>query len=588
MRIARTPRGGRAPTIALLLGIAASLVAGQTHADRVSVDIEGLQGEMLESVRASLELQQYSDREVSAAQVRRLFERADAQIKTALEPFGYYEAQVDSDLVRPEASVHRAVFRVTPGPPVIVSEARIEIGEEASKVEAVAAALAKFAPKQGERLDHAIYERSKQQIDAALANEGFLREKLVRHRVEVTRATRSASIDLEWDAGQRYRFGPAQFSESQFPDEFLQRFTTWKEGEFYSADKLQKLQQRLVNAEYFASVGVTPDLDQAKDGAVPIEVLLIPAKRTAYTANLYVSTDAGLGGRLAVERRWVNQRGHKLTADMEYSERLEQISTNYRVPRPGVRNRYFNFGAAYRDEETDTSRSRMARLAATEVTERWKGFTRTLALQYLNGNFEIADEKHDTNLLYADALLTRRKSDDPIFTERGYWLLYELRFSYESPVSDTTFVQARAEAKWVQQLGDDGRLILRSRLGAMTVDDFDALPPELRFFSGGDRSIRGFDYEEIGETNAEGGVIGGQYRIEGGVEYEHYFLEKWGASVFVDAGDSFTSAFSANVGAGIGLRWKSPVGLVRLDVAKPVVSDFDDEWRFHLVIGPDL
>ena len=191
MRIARTPRGGRAPTIALLLGIAASLVAGQTHADRVSVDIEGLQGEMLESVRASLELQQYSDREVSAAQVRRLFERADAQIKTALEPFGYYEAQVDSDLVRPEASVHRAVFRVTPGPPVIVSEARIEIGEEASKVEAVAAALAKFAPKQGERLDHAIYERSKQQIDAALANEGFLSEKLVRHRVEVTRATRS-------------------------------------------------------------------------------------------------------------------------------------------------------------------------------------------------------------------------------------------------------------------------------------------------------------------------------------------------------------------------------------------------------------
>ncbi len=74
----------------------------------------------------------------------------------------------------------------------------------------------------------------------------------------------------------------------------------------------------------------------------------------------------------------------------------------------------------------------------------------------------------------------------------------------------------------------------------------------------------------------------------GSGEYEHFFLDNWGAAVFVDAGDAFKSSFDANVGAGIGLRWKSPIGMVRVDVARPVVSDLDDSWRMHLVIGPDL
>jgi translocation and assembly module TamA len=131
-------------------------------------------------------------------------------------------------------------------------------------------------------------------------------------------------------------------------------------------------------------------------------------------------------------------------------------------------------------------------------------------------------------------------------------------------------------------------LILRAALGAMIVDDFDALPPELRFFAGGDRSVRGFDYQEIGETNASGGVIGGKYLAVASVEYEYYFLENWGAAVFVDAGDAYSSTLDPNVGAGIGVRWRSPVGIVRVDIAHPVVTDMDEKLRFHIIVGPDL
>jgi translocation and assembly module TamA len=564
------------------------LLAPPLHAERVNVVVEGVEGDMLESVRARIELRQYEERDVSPVEVRRLFERADEQIREALEPFGYYGADVSGKLEKPEPTQYRATFRVTPGEAVIVRKETVAVRGDAAQLETVKLALEQFQPKQGERLDHGAYERSKQVISAALANEGYLAAKLVEHRVEVVRGANSAEIDLQWEAGPRHRLGAVRYSDVQFPDKFLQRYTTWRAGDFYSTEKLLNLQQVLVDADYFSAVAVTPDLEHTQDAVVPVDVLLVPAKRTVYSASVYVSTDSGPGTKLGVERRWLNKRGHKLSSNLQYSTRLQEIDTQYRIPKPGPRNRNLTFGVGYRDETTDTSTSRMARAAATEVTDRWRGFTRTLGLQYLNGDFEIADEQNSTSLLYAEGSLTRKKSNDLFFPLSGYSLLYGLRLAAESLLSDTSFAQARAEGKWLRQVGDDGRVILRAAVGGMVVDNFDALPPELRFFAGGDRSIRGFDYQQIGDLNAEEKVIGGKYEAIASAEYEHYFLPKWGAAVFVDAGDAFTQHFDTNVGAGIGVRWKSPVGLVRLDIARPVVSDFDHSWRVHLVIGPDL
>jgi translocation and assembly module TamA len=570
--------------------LAVALTLGsQAWAERVSVEIQGLEGEELESARASVELKEYEDREISPSQVVRLYERADEQIRLALEPFGYYHATVSGALERPDQQTYRAVFKVERGEPVIVRDVSIEVGPEAMQVEAVRQAVERFEPKVGDRLDHRLYERSKREVETALAAAGFLRPEAVRHRVEVVRASNTAEVDLAWNPQERFRFGPVRFSgDVPFPDSFLERYTPWKEGEFYSLEKLLELQQRLSTADYFSSVSVTPDLENARDGTVPIDVMLIRDERTVYTAEVYVSTDTGPGGRLGIERRWINDRGHKLKGEIEYSPRLKEASAQYIIPKPGERNRMFTFGAAYRDEETDTSTSRMLRLAATEVTDRWKGFTRTLGLQYLNGDFEIAEEQRHTSLLYAEGLLVRKKADDLYFPLSGYSLLYGLRLAAESVLSDTSLVQARAEGKQLKQLGENGRLIVRASLGAMWVEDFDALPPELRFFAGGDRSIRGFDYQQLGEQNELGRVIGGEYLAVASAEYEHYFLESWGLAAFVDAGDAFTDELETNVGAGLGLRWKSPVGMVRLDIARPVVTDFDHSWRIHLVIGPDL
>lgn len=572
---------------ACLLVVAVVLPLVARAQNGLELAVHGLDEEMERAVRAGLTAGQYADRKVDEASARRLAARGGEEIREALEAFGYYGADVVTRVERGTEGRWRASFTVQPGEPVIVRRGQAEVTGPAGEVDEVRAALAAFRPVAGDRLDHRLYEQAKTRISNALRATGFLAARTVRSRVEVSAARRSADIELAWESGPRHRFGPVDFSAAQFPDGFLQRFVPWPEGEFYSAKSLLTLQQRLVSADYFSSVSVLPGLDEVTDAVVPVEVMLVPDQRTVYSAGLFVSTDSGPGGRLGVDRRWVNQRGHKASAEVAYAQHRQEASVDYRIPRPGVEPRDYTIGAAYTNEVTESVESRNLRVAAAAARRNWRGFTRTVSLHYLDGNFQIADQWDSSRMMYAETSLSRRRVDEERYAGHGYLVRLALRGAPAFALADTSFLQGQVTGEWSRVLGV-GRIILRTELGAMTVENFHALPPELRFFAGGDRSVRGFGFQAIGDTNAAGGVIGGKYLVAAGVEYEHYFRPAWGAAVFVDAGDAFRADFSPNVGTGVGLRWKSPIGIVRLDLARPVVSDFGDSWRVHLIIGPSL
>ncbi|WP_273270662.1 BamA/TamA family outer membrane protein, partial [Methylophaga sp.] len=148
--------------------------------------------------------------------------------------------------------------------------------------------------------------------------------------------------------------------------------------------------------------------------------------------------------------------------------------------------------------------------------------------------------------------------------------------------------QIVVRGKLIQAFGENSRFITRGSIGATEVSDFERLPSSLRFFTGGDNSIRGFDYQSLGPENSEGDVVGGRYLAVGSVELEHMFLKDWGAAVFSDFGNAFNS-FSDPIeySVGVGIRWRSPVGLIRVDLAKGL-SEKDEPIALHIVIGPDL
>ncbi|GMV30507.1 MAG: hypothetical protein AMXMBFR59_26320 [Rhodanobacteraceae bacterium] len=578
--------------VALLLLFATPTVS----AAKIVTTLGGVDGDLKIAALAGLDLTQYADRDVSAAQARRLYERAPAQIATALEPYGYYDAEVTGELKEtPEG--WNAILTVKPGEPVVVAELDLKLDGEARELRSVRQALRAFQPKQGQPMNHDAYERGKAAIQAALFADGFLDAKLVTHRVEITRGTHKATVRLTWEPGQRYRIGKTEFEGSHFNDGFLLRYVPWQEGDFYTQEQLLSLQQRLTEADYFSIVDVNPDVEHAADGVVPIRVTLAPAKRSIYTGGLFIGTDTGFGVRGGLERRWMNRRGHKFKSELILAQRLTSASALYQIPLPGTDSRAFNFGVNYRDEDTETTRSKTSSLVASE-TRQWMGFTRTLGLHLQTGDFEIGDRKQvvfrgNSTMLYPQFALTRKRADDPLFVRRGYSVNLLARAAAEGVLSDTNVVQMRGDVKWIRQLQWRHRLILRGTVGMSWVDDFNQLPPDLRFFAGGDRSIRGYGYQTIGpaleiDPTKKPVVIGGKHLVTAGAEYEYYFKPKWGIATFVDAGDAFSGTdYEPKIGAGLGLRWRSPVGMVRFDLAAPL-REPKDGVQIHLVIGPDL
>jgi translocation and assembly module TamA len=591
LRAAVLPTQTSRKLLALLLCLAAS----SASAARVNVTVEGVSPELQTVILGAVELQQYASREVSRAQVQRLYRRAERQVRYALEPYGYYNPTFTSKLDQ-DGETYTARLQVDAGPAVTITRLDLEIEglpTDDHAMRSVRAARSAFAPGQGQPLDHALYERSKAAIHAALIGVGFLDAKLETHRVEVERASNSAHITLLWKAGHRHRFAETGFEGGQFPSAFMQRFIPWNVGDYYSQDKLLELQQRLVDTGYFSISQVQPDIEHAADDNVPIAVMLAPAKRTVYTGGLFVGTDTGFGLRGGVERRWVNKRGHKLRFESIVAQRLKTLSSLYQIPLPGQDNHSFNFGVTYRDENTDTSESQTFRLAAND-SRTWHGWTRTVGLQFLTGDFTVAQQKGNTTLLYPEISLSKKHADDFNFPRKGWSMTLVGRAAQEGVLADTSFAQIGADAKWIHGLGEHGRFIARGSAGITQVGGFDKLPPELRFFAGGDRSIRGYSFQSVGpriavEGEATPQVIGGERLLVGSAEYEHYFSPKWGAAAFVDAGDAFSGKdFDLKIGAGLGLRWRSPVGMVRVDLGTPISDTFASGVELHIIIGPDL
>jgi translocation and assembly module TamA len=498
-------------------------------------------------------------------------------------------------------------LHVKTGEPVRVRALKIDLPDEAREQRRIARAIADFAPQPGGVFDSSVYEKSKTALQTALLSSGYLDAAITTSRVEVTRETNVADITLQWDSGTHYRFGPVNFIGSQIDEDLLRRYLPWEEGDFYTQNRLLRFQQRLADTDYFGIVDVMPNQENVQGDLIPIDVTLSPAKRNVYTAGIFMDTNIGAGVKGSMTRRWVNESGHKLRLQTELAQREKTLSAAYTIPLPGENDRSYSFGAIYVDQNTATSTSNTLRLTANEARE-WQGFTRKIGVNLLTGTYTVAATDGSSTLVYPEITLEKKqRTGRSTALQSGYSMTLTAR---ASPGPSTNFAQLRGDGQWIQSMGENARFLVRGTLGATSVSNFDKLPPELRFFAGGDRSIRGYGYQTIGpplpasqlpavqasclanpRATCDNLVIGGKFLATINTEYERYFTKSWGAAVFVDAGDAFSrfGDYKTHVGAGAGLRWRSPVGLVRVDVGMPIKDpEGRTGARLHLMIGADL
>lgn len=591
----------RTPTPRLLTTLALGLLLAMPAAalELVSVRVEGLEDEaQRDNVLAALSLEKLNParrRALTEARLSFLLRRAPREARQALEPYGHYESQVQTEVERNGELVSVRV-RVVPGEPVRVRKREIALSGPGQSDEVLARRIARLRPREGQPFVHSVYEDGKASVDRLLAERGYFRARLDAHRVEVTRAERTADIALSWDTGPRHALGEARFEGHPFREGLLENLVPWTPGEAYDQARLVQLQSSLAQLDYFSAIDIRPEPGEGEDLEVPVSVKLSPAKRSVWSAGVRFGTDSGLGLTGGLERRWVNDRGHKLDLLAGLAQRRNDLAASYRIPAFRWIDGWYTGSARLQQEQVNGINSELLEVAGSR-SGRLGNWNLVAALNLRRERFEDAATGFDyaySTLVYPSLWAQWSESDDPLYPRRARGLTMELRAGSAALGSDIDFVQLRAEGKLVHSVGRRNRLLLRAEIGTTVSDEFPSFPPSLRFYAGGDRSVRGYGYKDIGQffigTDGRRYVFGGKHLAVASVEYERMFNRTWGMAFFVDAGDAFDSraSFDPQVGAGMGLRWRSPVGPVRVDVAHGFGSDAANSVQLHLNIGPDL
>jgi len=593
------------------------------------VDIDGLSDpEMVENVRVSLSLSDAVNKNVSGRRLGYLLREAEAETREALEPFGYYSPTITiqrsdrnapegsepessapspSDATIPEAQrAERAkrtlsvAIRVELGEPVRIRGFNVGVDGAGAGDKSVRAALAAFAPQPGAVLDHARYESSKSQVSRALAAHGYFDADFSAHEVQVTRAGHAADIELRWSSGERYRLGDAAFSQTPktiIRDKLLRKLVRWDRGDAYDEAELDRLRRSLVGLDYFGLVDVSAKPEDAQDKIVPVQVDLTPAPRSIYTTGLSYGTESGPGVRFGVERRYLNSRGHKALAQLDYARDRKTLTLQYRVPAFAWLDGWYTASLQAADEQTDFLDNRRVEFVASRSGQYNDFLNLVAALHVLRERWAFLDDSDP------DALPDYRSASFAFPELRAEYIDVDNRLAPRRGIGGTlmlrggggsggTFEQVDAGAQWFHGFDADSRLIVRGEIGHTFSGELLDMPPSLRFYAGGDRSIRGYGWREVGpriRNNAgDEFAVGARNLLVGSVEYERYFKGPWGAAVFVDSGSAFDGTSpDMHTGIGIGLRWRSPVGPVRIDIARGL-DDPDSPFTIHLNIGADL
>jgi len=560
-------------------------LASAWSVEPVTVRIEGLDERLERNVRALLTIGR-AESMSDPNRIRIAHERAPEEIRKALEPFGYYRPKIDATLTR-EGPGWLAVYRIDPRDPIKLDEVDVRLTGEGPILPELKTLVARFPLKEGDVLDHTRYEKGKEAFSEAAAEFGFFDARFTRAEILVHLADYRAEIHLHFDTGKRYRFDEVSFSKTPLKPSLVERFVNFRSGEPFRAATLVRLQKNLLDSSYFSKADVIPHPEQEEGQEVPVSVDLEMQPRNRFQAGAGYGTDTGPRLSLGYRNRYLNRHGHTFYANLRLSLIRTELDALYAIPLKHPEKDQLGFGAQIGTEDTLAGTAEVARIGLRRSTARW-GLRELLSLDLQHERFDVGEGPQTAVLLIPSVGYTWLSSENVLNPDRGARIDLIGNGASKSLLSDVSFFKLRLNAKGIYSLGERNRLIARAQLGYIATDEFSELPLTQRFYAGGDRSVRGYRLNEISARNADGDRIGGRYLTVGSIEYERTLFGPWGVAVFYDVGraaNHFDEPFSH--GVGLGARWRSPIGPVRLDFAVPL-SRAEDSFQVHLILGPDL
>jgi translocation and assembly module TamA len=575
--------------VVLLVVVAAPGGAAEAETTPAQLRIEGLDAHpaLAANVRAMVPPPGFGC-DAPHVRWRAYLRQARQKAETALRALGHFNAVMDTAIAQ-DGDCRVPVLAIDPGPVVRVEAVDIVIEGPFQQDDAARRWRENWPLEVGAALNQGSYDAARDRLINRARARGYLDVRYTRRNLRVDPKANTARIELTLESGPRYRFAAIRAEQNILDDAFLRRLIPVQPGDPYSSDRLAAIGGSLSASGYFADVRVRPDLEARDNGAVPVDIQLIERPRTGYEFRVGYGTDTGPRTRAEVARRWVNRNGHKWKAGFGLAQREQALDAVYSIPMQHPLTDRLEFYARIDREDNNDIVTQSGTLGAQYARERG-GWTQAVFTEYLYERTRYGDAPaQGDGFLLGGLKLGLRRLDDPLFPVRGHSLDLILRGAAEPLFSATSLVQGRARGvvsrTWRRFIFQG-----RAELGATRADDFGCVPKSLRFFAGGDNSVRGYGYESLGPTNDEGQVVGGRYLCALSAEAMYpVYGDDWFAAVFVDSGQAFDDLadLAFKTGAGLGIRWRSPIGLVRLDLAHPFDAA-SSSVRLHIGIGADF
>ncbi len=635
----RRCRNGWPALLYTFLALSSSLC----HADELTIHVSGLKEPELSQVSNRVAgFNITGDSRISTNRRRQRVADAEAEVVKALRPYGYYHAQVNSTLSVEKENSWRAELEIDPGPPMLVVAATIEIQGAGADLPELKEWKNSWPLGVGKRLDQMVWEENKQAALDLAQSAGYLTAEFSQHTISADVDRNEATTTLVLDTGPQAVMGDVSYNQDVLKPGILELLPRFREGQPYDSWLLEKLRLDIWRTGYFEDVDIIEErrLEESPP-RVNLVVTLKARNRNTYQGSLGFGTDTRIRAQVLWNRHLLSSRGDTLDMGLGWQQQYNEFSfkTNYRLPRRAKAREFWiadylvnrkNQDFKVKADESDPDYIKLTngdvidyslKLGKLIVRDRKRGYQQlfeTWYAQYVleKSTFSLRDlaTNGTGGAPQGNDLEQFRDIDSSIalgvnwdwpvvrgsgFRTEGHHERAWIFTANKAWGSAKEFTQAYLSSSWHRLLGDSWKVLLRGEVGYSDADvsnlqldladqtlhlSVTDLPNLYRFKAGGSRSVRGYGFEDL-STNA----IGSNNIVTASAEVEWNFRPDWSAAAFFDAGNAFNNWSDPQLkkGVGLGIRWYSIAGPVRVDIAQALDIE-GHPWQLHFTIGTPL
>ena len=526
-------------------------------------------------------------------EMARLLRDADVQARNLMATQGFFNPSLDWQLTATPGQAHfrQVQLSILPGPQARIGQVDIRWqGDIDNRPEAEAQrsdVIQTWALAPGETFTQEEWADAKTGALRQLLSERYPEGRIAHSQALVDPQTNLVQLQITLDSGPAVQLGPLVITGAErYGSEQVERLARLSPGSIYRQSDLLEAQQRLVLSGFYDSVFVSLDPD-SQDTARPVKIELKEALRQKWVLGLGVRSESGL--RLTAEHTQHKLAGleWRAVSKLALDRQLQRVGVDLLAP-PDPSLWRWNLSLQHENEvlTSYTVSSQRLRAGRIQLSER---IDRAYYAQYDGASTtgDLAGQRESVSVNYA---WTWRRFDSLPFPSQGTGWGLELGYGVTLGTPREPFGRWLARGMWLLPLGHEwGRLALRGETGSVVSKNSTSLPATQLFIAGGDNSVRGYAPGSLGITQSNGTVSPGQYLSVGSLEWQRPIRwnqqrTDWESAVFVDAGAvaDQPSQLHAQLGYGVGARWRSPVGPLRIDLA---YGQATQKWRLHLSVG---